>query len=92
MGKQGPHDDRVNVGQKFVEDESGQTVSGIVARDIREVLRSLLHSLVWSHQAAPTQDLLTYEARVYIHVLLSRRFPFLLLCEGGTWKINSTLR
>ncbi|KAI0366773.1 hypothetical protein BV20DRAFT_1055428 [Pilatotrama ljubarskyi] len=91
-GKQGQHDNSVNVAQRFVEDEQGQPVSGTVAKDIREMLRSLLHSLVWSGQAAASQDHLPHEARVYIHVSLSRRFPFLLLCDGGGWKINALIK
>ncbi|KAI0354176.1 hypothetical protein OH77DRAFT_513233 [Trametes cingulata] len=91
-GKQGRHDENVNVAQLFVEDEQGQPVSGTVAKDIREMLRSLLHSLVWSGQAAASQDHLPHEARVYIHVSLARRFPYLLLCDGGGWKINLLIK
>ncbi len=67
-------------------------VSVTVDKEIREILRSVLHSLAWSGQAAALQDALTHEARVYIHVVLSRRFPFLLLCDGGTWKINELIK
>ncbi|KAI0370814.1 hypothetical protein BV20DRAFT_979399 [Pilatotrama ljubarskyi] len=91
-GKQGPHDDSINVAQTFIEDERGQPVSGTVAKDIREMLCSLLHSLVWSGQAPESQDLLPHEARVYLHVSLARRFPFLLLCDGGAWKINALIK
>ncbi|KAI9059532.1 hypothetical protein FKP32DRAFT_1605950 [Trametes sanguinea] len=62
-GKQGPHDEKLNIAQLFVEDEDGYSVSGTVAKDMREMLRSLLHSLVWSGQAAPLQDQLSHEAQ-----------------------------
>lgn len=91
-GKKGGHDGSKNIAQLFVEDENGNSVEGTEAKEIRETLRSLMHSLVWTGQAASTYDTLSYEAKVYIHVMLSRRWPFLLFCEYGTWKINLLIK
>lgn len=89
--KGGQHGRRDNVGQDWIEDESGSMISGIVAKNLRDMLSSLLHSLVWSGQAGEKSAKLPHEARVYIHVVLARHFPFLLLCDDGKWKINELI-
>ena len=86
--KQGPQPDGHNVAQRFIEDENGEPISGGKAREARTMLHTLLHSLVWSGQAAASAQTLGNEARIYLHVNLARRFPMLLFCEEGTWKID----
>ncbi|KAI0801484.1 hypothetical protein C8Q74DRAFT_1365079 [Fomes fomentarius] len=89
---EGFHDGFKNIMQLFVEDENGNAVEGTEAKEIRETLWSLLHSLVWTGQAAATYNTLSYEVEVYIHVMLSRHWPLLLFCEYGTWKINLLIK
>ncbi|RPD57656.1 hypothetical protein L226DRAFT_573629 [Lentinus tigrinus ALCF2SS1-7] len=92
FSKLGQHSMDENRGQLFIEDKHGDVISGPVAKDIRDTLHSLVHSLIWCGQAASNQDNLMFEARVFIHVMLGRRFPFLLLCDGGMWKINVLIK
>ncbi|TFY65490.1 hypothetical protein EVJ58_g1956 [Rhodofomes roseus] len=86
--KQGPQPEGLNVAQRFIEEANGEPVSGYVAKEARLMLHSLLHSLLWSGQASPSAQTLGHEARVYLHVNLSARFPMLLYCEEGAWKID----
>ncbi|RDX46346.1 hypothetical protein OH76DRAFT_1485590 [Lentinus brumalis] len=87
----GQHGRKNNVGQDWIEDEAGKMISGIVAKNLRDMLSALLHSIVWSGQAGEKSAKLPHEARVYIHVILARQFPFLLLCDDGKWKINELI-
>ena len=91
-GKQGQHETELNVGQLFIEGEDGDAVDGYTAKDCRDVTRALIRSLIWSGQAPSTEGRLSHEARVYVHVMLARRFPFLLLCDNGMWKINLLIK
>ena len=55
------------------------------------MLLACFYSLVWSGQATSQSQKLSHEGRVFIHTALSRHFPFLLLCQGGQWKINELI-
>lgn len=89
--KTGQHKSNKNIGQSWVEDEAGNIISGYVAHSIREILASCFHSLAWTGQAPLYSRELGHEARVYIHNVLGAHFPFLLICEGGRWKINELI-
>ncbi|RPD73288.1 hypothetical protein L226DRAFT_584491 [Lentinus tigrinus ALCF2SS1-7] len=91
-GKQGQHDTDLNVAQLFIEGEDGEVVDGYTAKDCRDVARALIRSLILTGQAPATEGRLSHEARVYIHVMLSRKFPFLLLCDNAMWKINLLIK
>ncbi|KAI1791028.1 hypothetical protein LXA43DRAFT_1013071 [Ganoderma leucocontextum] len=89
--KTGQHKPDKNVGQLWIEDETGNIIPGYVAHSIREILTSCFHSLAWTGQAMAHSRELGHEARVYIHNILGGHFPFLLICEGGRWKINELI-
>ncbi|KAI1783779.1 hypothetical protein LXA43DRAFT_1067334 [Ganoderma leucocontextum] len=91
-GKQGQHDDSINMAQHYLEDKNGVMVSGYVAMDVRRRMRACIHSLLWSGQATPTENNLGHEARAYIHVTMSRGFEFLCYCDNGTWKTDTLLK
>lgn len=87
----GQHKNDENVGQIWIEDEHGHIIEGYVAAQIREMLTACFHSLIWSGQATYHSRELPHEARVFIHTTLAEHFPFLLICQGGQWKINELI-
>ncbi|KAM5534737.1 hypothetical protein V8D89_011601 [Ganoderma adspersum] len=89
--KPGQHKNSENVGQAWIEDEKGNIIEGYVTAQIREMLTACFHSLVWSGQATSSARKLGHEARVYIHSVLGHHFPYLVICEGGQWKINELI-
>lgn len=61
------------------------------ADDARAILYSLFYSLAMFGQIAPTAPELGYEATTYIHVQLGQRYPRLLWCDGGYWKMRKLI-
>ena len=82
------HDSSKNKAQLYLEDADGVPVAGHIAEEARQLVYSLLWSLMWSGQYASRSTALTYEARVYMHVVLAQNFPMLLYCTGGRWKTD----
>ena len=87
-GRRGAHDSSKNQAQLYLEDADGVPVAGHIAEEARQLVYSLLWSLMWSGQYASRSMALTYEARVYMHVVLAQNFPMLLYCTGGRWKTD----
>ncbi|VDB89328.1 unnamed protein product [Peniophora sp. CBMAI 1063] len=90
-GSKTHHPDHNMHGQSFMEDELGEIVSNELAKIIREYVKALLNCLRMFGQATETFDGLDAMSRGFLYVNLLTRWPFLGLCDNGTWKLDALI-
>jgi hypothetical protein len=77
----------MNVKERFIEDENGQTIDGHRARDIRAHARSIWIALASCNRSPPTWGKADLETiRSYRHEMTAK-FPELRLCDND-WKAD----